>query len=77
MKLSMVIAFVHMIFGTILKMVNEIKKGQMKAVYFDSIPKLVLMFTTIGYLVYLIIAKWLTNYSGHEYEAPSVINSML
>jgi hypothetical protein len=35
------------------------------------------MFTTIGYLVYLIVAKWLTNYHGREQEAPSIINSVL
>ena len=35
------------------------------------------MFTTVGYLVYLIIAKWLTDYSGRENEAPSIINSMI
>jgi V-type H+-transporting ATPase subunit a len=64
MKISMVIAFVHMVFGTVLKMVNEKKRGQMKTFYLDSLPKLVLMFTTVGYLVYLIIAKWLTDYTG-------------
>ena len=77
MKLSMIIAFVHMVFGTVLKMVNEAKKGQKKQLYFDSLPKLVLMCSTIGYLVYLIITKWLTNYEGHESVAPSIINSML
>lgn len=35
------------------------------------------MFTTIGYLVYLIIAKWLTNYNGHESSAPSIINTVI
>lgn len=49
----------------------------MKQFYFDSVPKLVLMFTTVGYLVYLIIAKWLTSYNGMEYAAPSIINTML
>ncbi len=73
----MVIAFVHMVFGTVLKMVNEIKRGQIKSFYFDSLPKLCLMFTTVGYLVYLIIAKWLTDYTGHESTAPSVINTMI
>lgn len=77
MKLSMVVAFVHMVFGTVLKMVNELKRGQTKHFYLDSLPKLVLMFTTVGYLVFLIITKWLTDYSGHEGDAPSVINSML
>ncbi len=64
MKISMVIAFVHMTFGTVLKMSNEIKRGQTKILYFDSLPKLILMFTTIGYLVLLIVMKWLTNYQG-------------
>lgn len=64
MKISMVIAFIHMTFGIILKMTNELKRGQTKIFYYDSLPKLVLMFTTIGYLVLLIVMKWLTNYHG-------------
>jgi len=67
MKLSMVIAFIHMVFGTVLKIVNEIKRGQTKQLYLDSFPKLVLMFTTIGYLVALIVMKWLTNYEGRTH----------
>jgi len=77
MKLSMVIAFVHMVFGTVLKVVNEIKRGQTKMLYLDSLPKLILMLTTIGYLVFLIVVKWLTNYDGRTHEAPSIINTML
>jgi V-type H+-transporting ATPase subunit a len=77
MKLSMVIAFIHMVFGTVLKIINEIKRGQTKMLYLDSLPKLVLMFTTIGYLVFLIVTKWLTNYDGRTHEAPSIINTML
>jgi V-type H+-transporting ATPase subunit a len=64
MKLSMVIAFVHMSFGIVLKMMNELKRGQKKLFIYDSLPKFVLMFTTIGYLVYLILMKWFTNYRG-------------
>jgi V-type H+-transporting ATPase subunit a len=60
----MVIAFVHMCFGIVLKMINELKRGQKKIFLYDSLPKFVLMFTTIGYLVYLIVMKWLTNYHG-------------
>jgi V-type H+-transporting ATPase subunit a len=73
----MIIAFIHMTFGIILKMINELKRGQNKNIIYDSIPKLVLMFTTVGYLVYLIIIKWMTNYRGVESTAPSVINTML
>ena len=77
MKISMVIAFVHMSFGTILKITNELKRGQKKQVVYDSLPKLVLMTTTVGYLVFLIVAKWLTSYAGREDQAPSIINTVL
>jgi len=67
MKISMIIAFVHMSFGLILKMTNEIKRGQTKQFWFDSIPKLALMFTTVGFLVLLIILKWFNNYDDREF----------
>jgi vacuolar-type H+-ATPase subunit I/STV1 len=60
----MIVAFFHMSFGMILKIVNEIKKGQTKMILYDSIPKLGLLVSTVGYLNYLIIRKWLTNYHG-------------
>jgi len=65
MKLSMVMAFTHMLFGMVLKIINEKKKGQTKNIMYDSIPKIGLLLTTVGYLVFLIIIKWLTNFSGH------------
>lgn len=45
-------------------MANELKRGQKSKLLYDSLPKLILMFTTIGYLDYLIIVKWLTSYEG-------------
>lgn len=77
MKISMVIAFVHMTFGLVLKIVNELKRSQMSMIVFDTLPKLGLLLTTVGYLVFLIIKKWLTNFTGHESTAPSIINSMI
>lgn len=77
MKISMVIAFVHMTFGLILKIVNEIKRSQKGMIFYDSLPKLGLLFTTVGYLVYLIVKKWLTDFHGRESTAPSIINSLL
>ena len=77
MKVSMVMAFVHMGFGMGLKVWNEYKKGQFKTIIYDSAPKIGMLFTTVGYLVYLILAKWLTDYRGQESTAPSIINSLL
>ena len=77
MKISMIIAFVHMAFGLILKVVNELKRSQKGLIIYDSLPKIGLLFTTVGYLVFLIVKKWLTDFTGHESTAPSIINSML
>ena len=77
MKISMVIAFVHMSFGLVLKIVNELKRSQTGLILYDSLPKLGLLFTTVGYLVFLIVKKWLTNFHGHESTAPSIINSLI
>jgi hypothetical protein len=30
-----------------------------------------------GYMDFLIIQKWLTNYFGYEHEAPSIITTMV
>ena len=77
MKISMIVAFVHMLFGMTLKIVNEWKRGQTKTIVYDSFPKIGLLLTTVGYLVFLIVLKWLTSFKGAESTAPSIINSML
>jgi len=77
MKISMVVAFFHMGFGMILKIVNERKRGEHSKIIYDSLPKLGLLVTTVGYLVFLIVKKWLTDFSGASSTAPSIINSLL
>lgn len=77
MKISMIMAFVHMGFGLILQIVNQAKRGQHKQIFYDSVPKLTLLCTTVGYLVMLIVLKWLTDYSGRTHMAPSIINTLL
>jgi vacuolar-type H+-ATPase subunit I/STV1 len=62
MKISMVVAFVHMTFGMVLKVINEMKRSQKSMIFYDSLPKIGLLFTTVGYLVLLIVKKWLKNF---------------
>jgi V-type H+-transporting ATPase subunit a len=73
----MIVAFFHMGFGMALKIVNERKRGEYKKIFYDSLPKIGLLFTTVGYLVLLIVKKWMTDYSTIEHTAPSIINSIL
>ena len=65
MKISMIMAFTHMLFGMVLKIINEKKRGQTATIFYDSLPKIGLLLTTVGYLVLLIVVKWLTNFSGN------------
>jgi len=45
--------------------------------YFEFVPQIILMMVLFGYMDMLIIVKWLTDYSGREHEAPSVITTMI
>jgi hypothetical protein len=35
------------------------------------------MLLLFGYMDVLIVIKWLTNYHGHEHDAPSIISTMI
>ena len=77
MKLSVIFAISQMSLGVLMKAFN--------ASYFNSkidficefIPQIILMLSLFGYMDLLIIIKWLTNYSGKESIAPSIINTMI
>jgi vacuolar-type H+-ATPase subunit I/STV1 len=77
MKISMIVAFFHMGFGMVLKIINERKRSENDKIIYDSLPKIGLLCTTVGYLIVLIVKKWMTDYTAIEHTAPSIINSML
>ncbi|VWU52291.1 vacuolar proton translocating ATPase subunit A, putative [Hepatocystis sp. ex Piliocolobus tephrosceles] len=66
MKLSLIIGFIHMIFGVIMKGCNCVYFKKKLDFFFEFIPQLILMISIVGYLVFLIIYKWATpiNYDG-------------
>ena len=43
----------------------------------EFLPQILLLLLLFGYMDLLIIIKWLTNYSGHEHDAPSIITTMI
>jgi V-type H+-transporting ATPase subunit a len=44
---------------------------------FEFLPQIILLFVLFGYMDLLILAKWLTDFTGRESEAPSVISTMI
>jgi V-type H+-transporting ATPase subunit a len=45
--------------------------------FFEFIPQIVLMMCLFGYMDFLIIVKWLTNWEGNTGAAPAIIATMI
>lgn len=72
MKLSIIIGVIHMTLGILFKGVNNIADRDFITFIFEFIPQLLFFMATFGYMVVLIILKWLTNWEGGN--PPSIIN---
>lgn len=44
---------------------------------FEFIPQIIMLLALFGYMDLLIILKWLTDFKGIEYAAPSIISTMI
>ena len=77
MKLSVIIAIAHMSLGVWMKAFNAFYFKSAVDFVFEFVPQIILMLSLFGYMDVLIIIKWLTDYSGSEHEAPSIINTMI
>lgn len=73
MKLSIVIGVVHMSFGLILAFWNSIRKNDKLTIFTVLLPKLISYLSFGGYLLFLIIFKWLT---GKDMSIVSVLTNM-
>ena len=45
--------------------------------FFEFIPQIILMFALFGYMDLMIICKWMTDFTGREGLAPSIITNMI
>ena len=77
MKFSVIFGVIHMIFGIILKGVNDFHFGNWVALLFEFFPQLIFMGFLFGYMIVMIIIKWCTNWDGRLEEAPSLISQMI
>ncbi len=63
--------------GVFLKACNSLYFRRYSDFLHEFVPQILLLLLLFGYMDFLIIIKWLTNYTGHEYMAPSVITTMI
>ena len=77
MKIAVILGVVHMTLGIVLKGTNLIYFGRKIDFVFEFIPQLVILLALFGYMDFLIIVKWLTDFTGKEDKAPSIIQTMI
>ena len=77
MKIAVILGVAHMTVGIVLKGCNLIYFSRKIDFFFEFIPQLVILLALFGYMDFLIIVKWLTNFDGRESKAPSIIQTMI
>lgn len=77
MKFSIIIGFIHMMCGTIIKGINSLHFRRKMDFFCEFIPQLVMMFVVVGYLVFLIIYKWVTPEGYMNFSKQGIINTVI
>lgn len=90
MKIAVIIAIVHMSLGVIMKAFNAKFFKRKLDFYFEFIPQLVMLVLLFGYMDFLIVFKWLKDWSilyegvggvmdevDPKRWAPSIIGTMM
>jgi V-type H+-transporting ATPase subunit a len=66
-----------MTLGVLLKGSNALYFRHWIDFLFEFVPQLLILLAMFGFMDYLIIQKWLTDWQGRETYAPSVISTMI
>ncbi|GAB64471.1 vacuolar proton translocating ATPase subunit A, partial [Plasmodium cynomolgi strain B] len=77
MKFSIIIGFLHMTFGVLMKGLNALHYRRKLDFFFEFLPQLLMMLSIIGYLVFLIIYKWVTPIGYGGYQKQGIINTVI
>uniref|UniRef100_A0A674DI07 V-type proton ATPase subunit a n=1 Tax=Salmo trutta TaxID=8032 RepID=A0A674DI07_SALTR len=73
MKMSVIIGVIHMTFGVCLSFFNYKHFNQLSSVFLVLIPELFFMLCLFGYLVFMVIFKWLAFDTAHSNSTPSIL----
>jgi V-type H+-transporting ATPase subunit a len=77
MKLAVLYGVSQMTLGVCMKGFNNIYYKQGIDFVFEFIPQLIFLVALFGFMDLMIVMKWLTDYTGKEHLAPSVISQMI
>ncbi|KAK2100015.1 T Cell Immune Regulator 1, ATPase H+ Transporting V0 Subunit A3 [Saguinus oedipus] len=73
MKMSVILGVVHMAFGVVLGVFNHMHFGQRPRLLLETLPELTFLLGLFGYLVFLVIYKWLRVSAANAASAPSIL----
>lgn len=73
MKMSVILGVTHMAFGVVLGVFNHIHFGQWHRLVLETLPELVFLLGLFGYLVFMVIYKWLRVSAAGAASAPSIL----
>jgi V-type H+-transporting ATPase subunit a len=76
MKVAVIIGVVHMMFGLLIKLLNNLRQKQWLDLFSLTIPQLLFMCCTFVYMDFLIVYKWSNTYADSR-TAPSIISTMI
>lgn len=77
MKISVIIAVVHMTLGVFIKATNTIYFCKMMDFFFEFVPQLIFLVLLFGYMDFLIVLKWTVDWGLYAADSPSVITTMI
>ncbi|XP_066108336.1 V-type proton ATPase 116 kDa subunit a 3 isoform X1 [Saccopteryx bilineata] len=73
MKMSVILGVTHMAFGVVLGIFNHMHFGQWYRLLLETLPELVFLLGLFGYLVFLVVYKWLHVSAAGAASAPSIL----
>jgi V-type H+-transporting ATPase subunit a len=77
MKTAVILGVMQMLLGIMMKGVNDSYKKDWIGFYFEFIPQVIFLTCLFGYMDFLIIMKWNTDWTGNEHAAPSIISQVI
>ncbi|XP_063051670.1 V-type proton ATPase 116 kDa subunit a [Engraulis encrasicolus] len=73
MKMSVILGVIHMLFGVILGVFNHLHFRRKFCVYLVFVPEFLFLVCMFGYLVFMVVYKWLAFSVKESRSAPSIL----
>ncbi|XP_056390229.1 V-type proton ATPase 116 kDa subunit a 2 isoform X1 [Hyla sarda] len=73
MKMSIILGVIHMTFGVVLSVFNYLHFKKKFSVFLVFLPELLFMMCIFGYLVFMVVLKWLSWSAANSRKAPSIL----